>query len=226
MWPAKSASPGFQSNANGTQLAFPATRMPTWFVKATNHNQTLLRLGRQCWASRICGGSSSCRFVGGDLLCGLERHSIHHIWMHLPPSATVLELGGRYGTVSCGISHRQAQSGLRLSLEPDATPFAAHQINVRTNGCAGHTLLAAASRVPLFFHPRATIPKAYGNHLRSSNCSKIGCEQRQTYTAAELAGVLSKRVGRTVKFDALVVRVSRWLNSILRPPTASFYAPW
>ena len=86
--------------------------------------------------------------------------------------------------------------GIRPEVEKGGTPLT-------------HSLLAAASRVPLFFHPRATIPKAYGNHLRTTNCSKVGCEQRQTYTATELAGVLSERVGRTVKFDALVVSGAR-----------------
>ena len=186
-----------------------------WFGQASHGNATLHRLAQQCWASRMCDGP--CNFSGGaDLvcdtchfnswLCGIERHPINDIYTYLPPSAVVLELGARYGTVSCAISHRQAKSGLRLSLEPDATAYKIHSANVRANGCAGHTLLAAASRKPLFKHPtlRATSPKPSGNFLRTENCS-AGCEQRKTYSVPQLADVLSQRVGHRVQFDSLVV---------------------
>ena len=185
--------------------------VPRWFELETGGNSTLQRLGQTCWADRICTGP--CNFQGADLLCGLERHTLKHLWEYMPPSAVVLELGGRYGTVSCGISKRQSQSGLRLSLEPASQPFKSHMANVKANSCAGHTLLAAASKVPLYIHPGGGAG-SNGNNLRTDSCP--GCERRTTYRVRELASLLSSRVGRRVRFDSLVADCEGCFSALVR----------
>ena len=106
-----------------------------------------LAYSNQCWHEAMCWrsalqGLENCEWhvsgVDKHFHCGLERDTQQQVWRYLPADSVVLEVGSRYGTVSCTILKRQSYSGLRVSVEPDLFAFETFlQPNVRTNRCAG-----------------------------------------------------------------------------------------
>jgi FkbM family methyltransferase len=54
---------------------------------------------------------------------------------HIPPEAVVLELGARYGLVSCFISKQLSNSLNLVSVEPDDTVWDALENNMLRNNC-------------------------------------------------------------------------------------------
>jgi hypothetical protein len=131
------------------------TVVPRWFELQNSENATLLRdnlrLVQRC-SNEMCPNShhTPCVFSGNQILCGIERHTVMHLRRYLQPWAVVLEIGARFGTVSCAISKLQRQSGLRVSLEIEGRAFAALQQNTASNRCRGVQLQGAASTIPLF----------------------------------------------------------------------------
>ena len=61
----------------------------------------------------------------------------------------VLELGARYGTVSCIINKQLSNPLHQVSVEPDEAVWRCLEQNRDTNGCSFHILRGAVSRVPL-----------------------------------------------------------------------------
>jgi len=84
-----------------------------------------------------------------DFKCGLERDTQRQVWQFMDPMSVVLEVGARFGTVSCAISKRQRYSGLRISLEPDLWALQ-HllRVNVKANNCSGMQAYGVLSRSP------------------------------------------------------------------------------
>jgi FkbM family methyltransferase len=62
-------------------------------------------------------GKSKCSFLGAD--CPLEIIEHRLVSEFVEPSDVVLELGGRFGTTSCQIAHKQQNSGKLVVVEPD-----------------------------------------------------------------------------------------------------------
>ena len=129
---------------------------------------------RSCWHEAMCKPSpSGCKFNAtgqdGAFLCGLERDTQRQIWHHMPVDSIVLEVGSRYGTVSCTISKRQRYSGMRVSVEPDQRAFNKFlTVNVRQNGCAGKQArgvvdnMRASFKGGTGFYGRVAAPDASG----------------------------------------------------------------
>lgn len=67
--------------------------------------------------------------------CDIERNSGTMVLKWIQPTSVVLEVGARYGTVSCAISERQLQSGKLVSVEPDATVWNALEQNRVSHNC-------------------------------------------------------------------------------------------
>ena len=155
------------------------------------------------------------------MICGLERHSIGDVHRYLPTDAVVLELGARYGTVSCAISRVQHGSGLRVLIEPDVNTFASLSANLAANNCSGLAVNGAVSELPMFqFWREGSNATGYGNsRVLTKNCSEMPqspyvfghrygrwwCAPIPTYSVASLAERLSDSMGRSVRFTALVV---------------------
>ena len=79
--------------------------------------------------------------------CGMERDTQKQIWKYMAPDSVVLELGSRFGTVSCTISKRQQYTGLRLSVEADWHAYTHFlQPNVDANSCAGMQVFGLVGR--------------------------------------------------------------------------------
>jgi FkbM family methyltransferase len=61
-----------------------------------------------------------------------EQALVHE---HLDETATVLELGARYGSVSCVINKKLINKSNQISVEPDSTVWSALERNIVENGC-------------------------------------------------------------------------------------------
>jgi FkbM family methyltransferase len=85
----------------------------------------------------MCKDETPCRFQGEGIVCGVERDTQRQIMEHLSENSVVLEVGARYGTVSCAISKQLGYSGLRVSIEPDADAFNTLNANADRNNCNG-----------------------------------------------------------------------------------------
>jgi precorrin-6B methylase 2 len=90
----------------------------------------------------------------------LAPEPLKDVWRFVPPGSTVLEMGARYGTVSCAISRRQHNSGLRVSLEPSPSAYQILYRNTRANGCEGLNIHGVVSGA-LLNMARASLFLAY-----------------------------------------------------------------
>lgn len=67
----------------------------------------------------------------------------------ITPECIVLELGARYGTVSCVINKIISNPLHQVSVDPDSSVWDCLRENRDRNGCSFHILQGAISRVPL-----------------------------------------------------------------------------
>ncbi len=79
----------------------------------------------------------------------VEREEQVHAERFITPECVVLELGARYGTVSCVISKKLSNSNNLVAVEPDERVWAALEDNMARNGCNFHILKGFISRRPL-----------------------------------------------------------------------------
>jgi FkbM family methyltransferase len=56
-------------------------------------------------------------------------------FLYIDPESTVLELGARYGSVSCIINKKLTDKNHQVSVEPDSTVWAALEENIKRNDC-------------------------------------------------------------------------------------------
>ena len=69
------------------------------------------------------------------LNCGIEVDEWVAVEALVTPNQTVLELGARYGTTSCWLSHATNNSGRVVSVEPDVRAHGLLQHNRRQHRC-------------------------------------------------------------------------------------------
>jgi FkbM family methyltransferase len=92
--------------------------------------------------------SCDCTFLGSDGLvtnCDIEINSRAMVNKYVPDNATVLEVGARFGTVSCEIAKKLQQSGRQVSIDADPIVWDALEKNRVKHGCnfnSVHGLLA------------------------------------------------------------------------------------
>jgi len=126
---------------------------------------------------------------------------------YVPKNARVLELGARYGTVSCIISSILDDPTKHVAVEPDISVGAALIHNKLTHDGKFNIVFGAISRTPLFLD----FTCGYGNHTIPSDRSTI-----ETFTLEEI----EKRYD--VSFDCLVADCEGFLEQFLREnPTFS-----
>jgi FkbM family methyltransferase len=80
----------------------------------------------------------NCAFVNQFSLpanCDIEANSRLMVVKWIPKNATVLEVGARYGSVSCAISRVLANSGLQVSMDADELVWDALEDNRRNLKC-------------------------------------------------------------------------------------------
>jgi FkbM family methyltransferase len=59
-------------------------------------------------------------------------------YKYINSTSTVLELGARYGSVSCVINKKLQDKTKQVSVEPDSTVWQALENNIQANGCSVH----------------------------------------------------------------------------------------
>jgi FkbM family methyltransferase len=79
----------------------------------------------------------------------VERNEQLQAGRYIRPESVVLELGARYGTVSCVINSKLAVKTNQVSVEPDSRVHAALELNMRANGCEFHIVKGVISRTPI-----------------------------------------------------------------------------
>ncbi len=79
----------------------------------------------------------------------IEDAEQRDVQKYVPADAVVLELGARYGTVSCTINKKQSSPYNLVAVEPDERVWDALERNMKHNGCHFHILKGVISRTPI-----------------------------------------------------------------------------
>lgn len=79
----------------------------------------------------------------------VERDEQDQARAFIPPDAVVLELGARYGTVSCIINKIISNPKNMVVVEPDPRVWGALESNMRLNDCDFHIVKGFISKKPL-----------------------------------------------------------------------------
>jgi hypothetical protein len=98
----------------------------------------------------------------------IEREEQLDVFLFLPKYSKVLELGARYGTVSCLINRIINNKKNQLVVEPDSSVIKALEINRDNSQCEFNIFNGAISKTPLTFHNTG-----YGSVTTPSNVSNI-----------------------------------------------------
>ena len=108
----------------------------------------------------------------------LKNEREEQLWVaeHLPKDARVLELGARYGTVSCLVSAIVDEPTKHVAVEPDVFVLPALIYNKLTHSGKFHIVVGAISRHPVCLDYTC----GYGNHLTQ------GQPNIQTFTVEEI----------------------------------------
>lgn len=141
--------------------------------------------------------------------CHIEYNSRASVRKWLPSNATVLEIGARYGSVSCVIASMQHQSGQVVSVEADPTVWEALDKNLKTYACNVNVLKGVVGTTPV-------ISKVLGNGgygSRTAPASEAAKSGQQVVPAYPL-----EQVEETFKmqFDTLIVDCEGCLPTLLR----------
>jgi FkbM family methyltransferase len=130
-----------------------------------------------------------------------ERDEQELVRKHLKKDARVLELGARYGTVSCLISAILDDPSKHVAVEPDVSVLSALIYNKLTHSGKFHIVVGAISRTPVSFD----FTCGYGNHTVPSSFSTV-----ETFTLEEI----EKRYD--VSFNCLVADCEGFLEQFFR----------
>lgn len=123
---------------------------------------------------------------------------------------SVLELGARYGTVSCTINKKIKNPLNQVSVEPDARVIGALQKNREINNCKFHIIFGFISKEKLSLERTEYVCqgnenlKGYGSTFVKDNSSEIKC-----YTLAEI------EKNYDLKFNSLVADCEGFLEKFL-----------
>lgn len=150
-------------------------------------------------------GMFPCSFVdekGGLAGCNVESPEHELVRRHILANATVLELGGRYGTTTCEIAAVQRNSGNLVSVEPDPAVWDVWKKNTDSHGCAAKQLKQVVGSVA-----RTRSEGAYGYDTRFS-LSEMGL-QRDPDLVAEAA------LGKAVPFSEVEARFQVKFDTLL-----------
>jgi FkbM family methyltransferase len=118
-------------------------------------------------------------------------------YKYINPESTVLELGARYGSVSCVINKKLQDKTKQVSVEPDPSVWQALENNIQANGCSIHLHKGFVSKTP-----RALIHNGYATRTIPSENS---------YLTSSSVEYLQEKHGLT--FDTLVADCEGFLET-------------
>ena len=98
----------------------------------------------------------------------VESEEQRQAGQYIPSDAIVLELGARYGTVSCIISKKLSNSMNLVVVEPDDTVWDALENNMKKNNCNFNIVKGVISNKKL-----SSSKSGYGATMTSNNSSTI-----------------------------------------------------
>jgi FkbM family methyltransferase len=99
-----------------------------------------------------------------------ERTEQALAYAYVEAADCVLELGARYGTVSCAANLKLARRTDHVVVEPDETVWAALEANRARNRCEFHVVRGFVSRQPL-----GLCGEGYGTQSRPDAASAVPC---------------------------------------------------
>lgn len=103
----------------------------------------------------------------------MERIEQEQAEEFITPDCVVLELGARYGSVSCIINKKIANPRNQVSVEPDARVWNALETNMRANGCEFHIVKGFVSRKVLALTNLDAWYGGYGATFSDTSASDI-----------------------------------------------------
>jgi FkbM family methyltransferase len=108
--------------------------------------------------SEDCGS-----WKGEGLSCEIEypEHNLVRAW--IPPDATVMEFGARFGTTSCEIAKQQNNSGNLIVVEPDLNVWDFLEENLNSHSCNARMLRGAVSSTDLHVAAKLNKKRGYSN---------------------------------------------------------------
>lgn len=101
--------------------------------------------------------------------CNVEARTRQLVTKWLRSDAVVLEVGARYGSVSCTISHVQGKSGKLVSVEPDSRVWKALSENLANHDCDAKILKGVVGTQPVKLEG-----SDYGTHVVTSGSGNAG----------------------------------------------------
>jgi FkbM family methyltransferase len=122
---------------------------------------------------------------------------------YITPDSVVLELGARYGTVSCVINSKLSNPANQVSVEPDNRVQGALEQNMKTNGCNFHILKGVISRTPI----QLAEIDSYGGYGTTS--VKVDTSSIKSYTLEEVEGMYG------LTFNTLVADCEGFLEQFM-----------
>ena len=132
----------------------------------------------------------------------LERHEQLLAEEYITSDCIVLELGARYGTVSCTINKKLANKDNQVSVEPDDRVWQALEGNMKRNNCRFHIVKGVISRSPLCLTNLDVYCGGYGATTVKSDNSNI-----PSFTLEQVESMYN------LKFNTLVADCEGFLES-------------
>lgn len=139
-----------------------------------------------------------CSFLNESLApsisCTLEKPTAADAMAYIRPGSTILEIGARYGSVSCTLAALTANSGRVVSVEPDATVWPVLSANLASHNCSVRLLQGAIADAPL--HLSRSKKSPYATHTAT--------QLMQNERTRPSSSALVKTVVPAISFDELV----------------------
>ena len=130
----------------------------------------------------------------------IERQEQIDAEKYITSDCVVLELGARYGTVSCTINKKLSNQLNQVSVEPDVRVYGALEKNMISNDCNFHIVKGVISRTPIILENLDSW-HGYGTSSAKAETSSI-----QSYTLEQIEEKYN------LKFNTLVADCEGFLE--------------
>jgi FkbM family methyltransferase len=141
----------------------------------------------------------------------VEREEQEQASAYITEDCVVLELGARYGTVSCTINKMLSNLNNLVVVEPDSRVWTALETNMKLNSCDFHIVKGFISNVSLDLVQPDNDP--YGTTaVKLTNESSLGDSQQPKIPSYTLEYIQTKY---NVKFNTLVADCEGFLEQFL-----------
>lgn len=140
-----------------------------------------------------------------SISCTLEKPTAADAMAYVRPGSTILEIGARYGSVSCTLAALTENSGRVVSVEPDSTVWPVLTANLASHRCSIRLLQGAISDAPL--HLTRSKKSPYATHTATQ---LMAHQHHQAATSTEV-----KTVVPAMSFDDLVTTTGLHFDTLV-----------